>query len=200
MRWLAGVYFADIDRDVVVSQGSNSGGDFLTQEFVPTGGPNPTDLLYDDSFSSKVYSGFGQLAFDATDSVEIALAARYDSEDREVDNHVPRVPPQTPGFFGTNTFINPAYVQDPLLTEIPSRSKTFDQFQPKLSINWDVSEDWSLYTSYGYGFRSRRLQLPGQRRDGRGVLQRPVRRLGLTPSRDFAPVGFAGLRRQPTAA
>ncbi len=154
VRWLAGLYFADIDRHVVVSQGSDSGGGFLLQPLVPTGESNPTDLLYDDSFSSKVYSGFGQLAFDATDSVEIALAARYDREERKVDNHVPRVAPQTPGFFGTNTFVNPAYVVDPMLTEIPSRSRNFDKFQPKLSVNWQVNDEWSLYTSYGYGFRS----------------------------------------------
>ncbi len=154
VRWLAGLYFADIDRDVVVSQGSDSGDGFVLQPLVPTGEPNPTDLLYDDSFTSTVYAGFGQLAFDVTDSVEIALALRYDKEDREVDNNVPRVPPQTPFFFGTNTFVNPAYVVDPTLTEIPSRSRNFSQFQPKLSINWDVNDNWSLYTSYGYGFRS----------------------------------------------
>ena len=154
MRWLAGVYFADIDRDVIVSQGSDSGGGFVLQPLVPTGQSNPTDLLYDDSFSSKVYSGFGQLAFDVTDSVEIALAARYDKEEREVNNNVPRVPPQTPFFFGSNTFVNPAYVVDPTLTEIPSRSRDFSQFQPKLSLNWQLNDEWSLYTSYGYGFRS----------------------------------------------
>ena len=154
VRWLAGAYFADIDRDVIVSQGSDSGGGFVQAGFVPTGGPNPTDLLYDDSFSSTVYAGFGQVAFDATDNVEIAFAARYDQEERDVDNNVPRVAPQTPGFFGTNTFINPAYVVDPLLIEIPSRSLDFDEFQPKLSINWDLNDEWSLFTSYGYGFRS----------------------------------------------
>jgi iron complex outermembrane receptor protein len=68
VRWLAGVYFADIDRDVAVSQGSDSGNGFVRAPLVLTGEANPTDLLYDDSFSSKVYSGFGQLAFDATDS------------------------------------------------------------------------------------------------------------------------------------
>jgi iron complex outermembrane receptor protein len=153
-RWVAGLYFADIDRHVVVSQGSDSGNGFLQQPLVLTGEPNPTDLLYDDSFNSIVFAGFGQVAFDMTDDVELAFAARYDSEEREVDNNVPRLPPQTPGFFGTNTFINPAYVTDPSLTEIPSRSETFNQFQPKASLKWDVSDDWSLYTSYGYGFRS----------------------------------------------
>lgn len=154
VRWVAGLYYADIDRDVVVSQGSDSGGDFVQSGFVPTGGPNPTDLLYDDSFSSTVYAGFGQVAFDMTDDVEIAFAARYDSEEREVDNNVPRVGPQTPGFTGSSLFINPAYDVDPLLTEIPSRSLDFNQFQPKVSLNWEVNDDWSLFTSYGYGFRS----------------------------------------------
>jgi iron complex outermembrane receptor protein len=154
LRWLAGLYYADIDRHVIVSQGSDSGAGFVRAGFVPTSGPNPTDLLYDDDFTSEVLAGFGQLAYDVTDSLEVALAARYDTEDREVDNNVPRVAPQTPGFFGTNTFINPAYVVDPGLTEIPSRSRDFSQFQPKLSINWQANENWSLYTSYGYGFRS----------------------------------------------
>jgi len=154
LRWLAGLYYADIDRHVVVSQGSDSGGDFIARPFVPTGESNPTDLLYDDDFTSEVLAGFGQLAFDVTEDFEVALAARYDREDRKVDNNVPRVAPQTPGFFGTNTFVNPAYVVDPTLTEIPSRSRDFSQFQPKLSLNWQVSDGWSLYTSYGYGFRS----------------------------------------------
>ena len=154
LRWLAGLYYADIDRHVIVSQGSDSGGDFVRAGFVPTGQSNPTDLLYDDDFTSEVLAGFGQLAYDFTESLEVALAARYDTEDRQVDNNVPRVAPQTPGFFGTNTFINPAYVVDPTLTEIPSRSRDFSQFQPKLSINWQVGDNVSLYTSYGYGFRS----------------------------------------------
>ena len=154
LRWLAGLYYADIDRHVIVSQGSDSGAGFVRAGFVPTGGPNPTDLLYDDDFTSEVLAGFGQLAYDVTENLEVAFAARYDTEDREVDNNVPRVAPQTPGFFGTNTFINPAYVVDPTLTEIPSRSREFSQFQPKLSINWQASDEWSLYTSYGYGFRS----------------------------------------------
>lgn len=155
VRWLAGLYYADIDRRVVVSQGSDSGtNEFLARPFVATGGPNPTDLLYDDDFTSTVYAGFGQLAFDVTDALEIALAGRYDREEREVDNNVPRVAPQTPGFFGTNTFVNPAYVVDAGLTEIPSRSREFSQFQPKLSLNWQATDNWSLFASYGYGFRS----------------------------------------------
>ncbi|MCU0976518.1 MAG: TonB-dependent receptor [Steroidobacteraceae bacterium] len=153
-RWVAGLYAADIERRVVVSQGSDSGQGFLKQALVRTGGPNPTDLLYDDTFNSAVVAGFGQLAYDVTEDVEVALALRYDREEREVDNNVPKLPPQTPGFFGTNDFINPAYVQDPTLTAIPGRSRTFSQMQPKLSVNWKATDQVSFFASYGYGFRS----------------------------------------------
>ena len=82
---MAGVYFADIERHVVVSQGSDLGQGFQARAFVPTSGPNPTDLLYDDDFSSKVYAVFGQIAYDVMDNLELALALRYDSEDRDVE-------------------------------------------------------------------------------------------------------------------
>ena len=103
---------------------------FLARGFVPTSGPNPTDLLYDDTFDSKVYAGFGQIAYDIVDNVEIALALRYDSEEREVDNNVPTGPTdslaQTPLFaaiYGPTPFINPAYTVNPAFATsgIPSR-------------------------------------------------------------------------------
>ena len=165
LRWTAGVYFADIERHVVVSQGSDQTGaslqqNFLAQAFVPTSGPNPTDLLYDDTFNSKVYAGFGQLAYDIVPGLEIALALRYDKEERDVDNNVPtgaNAFAQTPTFaFFSNPYINPAYTQTPAFATsgIPSRSKSYDQFQPKLSVNWKTSEEFAIYGSYGYGFRS----------------------------------------------
>jgi len=158
LRWVAGAYLADIARRVVVSQGSDSGTGFQAQALVRTGGPNPTDLLYDDDFDSSVLAGFGQLAYDVREDIELAVALRYDREKRDVTNNVPKLPPQTPGFFGVvsgaATFINPAYSTNPTLTAIPGRSRTFSQLQPKISLNWDATEDVSFFTSYGVGFRS----------------------------------------------
>ena len=165
LRWVAGIYLADIERHVVVSQGADNTGaslqqDFLAQAFVPSTGPNPTDLLYDDTFNSTVYAGFGQLAYDITEGVELALALRYDSEEREVSNNVPtgaNAFAQTPTFaFFSNPYINPAYTVNPAFatTGIPDRSKTYSEFQPKLSLNWEATDQLSLYASYGYGFRS----------------------------------------------
>ena len=165
LRWVAGAYFADIDRHVVVSQGSDLAQGFQARPFVPTSGPNPTDLLYDDDYSSKVYAVFGQIAYDVMDNLELALALRYDSEDREVSNNVPvctgtdttSCRAQTPGFsFFSNPYINPAYTVNPAYATsgIPNRSETFDQLQPKISANWKLTDDFAVFASYGYGFRS----------------------------------------------
>lgn len=161
LRWLVGGYYADIKRHVVVSQGGDTGAGFLSQAFVPASGPNPTDLLYDDDFQSKVSAAFGQLAYDVLPNLELSLGLRYDSEKRSVDNNVPTgagALAQTPGFGNgpTAPFINPAYTANPALatTGIPSRERTFDELQPKVALNWKFAEGWSAFASYGYGFRS----------------------------------------------
>ena len=165
LRWVGGLYYAYIDRDVVVSQGSDLNQGLSARAFVPTSGRNPTDLLYDDTFKTNVYSVFGQLAYDVVENVELALALRYDSEQRDVDNNVKTCNSstptgcraQTPLFaFGSNPYINPAYTATPSYATdgIPDRSKTFSELQPKLSANWAVDEDLSLFASYGFGFRS----------------------------------------------
>jgi iron complex outermembrane receptor protein len=169
LRWQGGVYLADIKRHVVVAQGSDPGnGDLLAQAFVPTSGPNPTDLLFDDDFESKVGAVFGQIAYDIVPTVEVAFAGRFDSEKRTVDNEVPKVNPQTVGFgpFGTpvcgptgpnaacNYYINPYYNVNPAAASIPGRSATYDQFQPKFTVDWKIEDGVSLFGSYGYGFRS----------------------------------------------
>ncbi|MGH8140071.1 MAG: TonB-dependent receptor [Steroidobacteraceae bacterium] len=168
-RWLGGLYYADIKRHVVVSQGADAGLGFLAQAFVPTSGPNPTDLLYDDDFHSRVAAGFGQIAYDIVANLEAALALRYDSERRSVDNNVPKDNPQTPGFgaFGAPdcpagpgnncaVYLNPYYnlPANAAATSIPGRSDTFSQFEPKVSLDWKFIPDWAAYASWGVGFRS----------------------------------------------
>lgn len=161
LRWLAGVYYADIERRVVVAQGADQGLGVLARAFTPTSGPSPTDLLYDDDFASEVAAVFGQVAYDLWPNLEAALALRFDSERREVDNTVPtgaNAVAQTPNFGpGPGVpYINPAYTVNPQLATrgIPTRAKTFEQWQPKLSLNWKFRDGWSTFASYGYGFRS----------------------------------------------
>ena len=90
-RWIAGAYWAEIEREVVVAYGADTGGGFLRQPYVPASGPNPTDLLFWDNFDTTVMALYGQMEFDLADNWELALAARYDREERTVDNQVPNV-------------------------------------------------------------------------------------------------------------
>ncbi len=157
LRWLAGAYVTQIEREVVVAYGADQGQGFLRQAYVAPSGPNPTDLLFSDEFNTDVFAVFGQFEYDLNDTVEVALALRYDREDRSVDNRVPAVRASglninTLGPDGLPGFINPALANNP--TGIPSRSEDFDQLQPKLTLSWQPSDALNLYGSYGVGFRS----------------------------------------------
>lgn len=157
-RWIAGLYFADIQRDVVVAYGADTGQGFLRQAYVAPTGPNPTDLLFDDTFDTQVIAAFGQLEFDLSETVELSVAARYDIEDRDVSNNVPNV---SASGLNINTLdpgtgqpgpINPAFAANP--GGIPDRSESFEQFQPKVSLSWAATDNLNLFATYGVGFRS----------------------------------------------
>lgn len=155
IQWQAGIYYADIERESAVSYGADLGdGVFLAQAFVP----GRTDLLFADTFDTEVLSIFGSVDLDITDRQVLSVAARFDEERREVENNVPNVQAaQAFGGINPNTFlpatINPAF--DGSFTDsIADREEDFSQFQPKVSWRWDASDEYSVYASYGVGFRS----------------------------------------------
>lgn len=157
LQWIAGAYVTSIEREVVIAYGADQGQGFLRQPYVPATGPNPTDLLFDDQFNTDVFAVFGQLQYDLNDTLELSLALRYDREEREVDNLVPNV---LASGLNLNTLdanfqpgpINPGFINNP--DGIPSRSRTFDQLQPKVTLNWAANDEINLYASWGVGFRS----------------------------------------------
>ncbi|GEA12601.1 TonB-dependent receptor [Alteromonas sp. KUL49] len=156
LRWIAGAYFAQIERDVVVAYGADQGQGFLRQPYVPPTGPNPTDLLFNDTFDTTVLSAFGQIEYDLNDAWELSVALRYDNESREVSNNVPNV---SASGLNVNTIvngvvgpINPAFGVTP--DGIPDRDASFSQFQPKVTVSYEASDNLNLYGSYGVGFRS----------------------------------------------
>jgi iron complex outermembrane receptor protein len=159
VRWIAGAYVTEIDREVVVAYGADQGLGFLRQPYVDPTGPNPTDLLFWDDFETSVFAVFGELSFDFAESMELSLALRWDTEDRKVKNKVPNV---SASGLNLNTLdpnngfqpgpINPGYNLNP--GGIPDRSRTFDQLQPKITWRWGVTDNVNIYASGGVGFRS----------------------------------------------
>ena len=153
LRWLAGLYYADIERTAAVGYGADLGLGFRRTIYIPPNGPNPTDQLFWDKFNTDVYAAFGQVELDVGEKGELALALRYDKEDRSVDNKVPNVlNAQIFGQFGRAP-INPAYNGSPDDT-IPNRDKSFSEWQPKISYTYDFTDEFNAYASYGVGFRS----------------------------------------------
>ena len=151
-RWIAGAYLLQIDREVVVAYGADTGAGFLRQPYIPPSGPNPTDLLFWDNFDTDVYAAYGQLDFDLGDSMALALALRYDKEKRQVSNNVPNVMSSGLNINLIGQPINPAYNQFP--GSIPDRSANFSEWQPKISWRWAATDNMNVYASWGRGFRS----------------------------------------------
>lgn len=166
LDWMVGAYYANIKRHLVVAYSGDLVQGDLVFGFADSTTRNPTDLYYDDFLYSDVYAAFANAAYDISDGLELALALRYDVEERKVVNNVPRIAPQTPGFgaFGIpvcpdgpdncDYYINPFYNVNPDIASIPSRTRSFDQLQPKATVNWEPGSDISFFASYGYGFRS----------------------------------------------
>ncbi|MEZ5500118.1 MAG: TonB-dependent receptor [Steroidobacteraceae bacterium] len=162
LRWLAGVYYLNIDREVGISTGIDSGVGVVPTLFIPAGQPNSTEQLVWDNFKSDIYAAFGSISYDLTDTLELAVAARYDTEERKVHNLVPTAArtiyfdydPFDNAFVG-NAPLNPAL--NPTINPsgvINDRSRTFSQFEPKVSLTWEASSEWTFYGNWGVGFKS----------------------------------------------
>jgi iron complex outermembrane receptor protein len=162
LRWLAGLYYLNIDREVGIATGVENAGRVIPSLFIPRGLPNSTEQLVWDNFKSDVYAGFANFAYDVTDEVEAAVALRYDTEERQVSNLVPTTARTTffdynpfDGVFTGNAPLNPAL--NPVINpsgRIPDRERTFSQFQPKVSLTWEPTADWTWYANWGVGFKS----------------------------------------------
>jgi iron complex outermembrane receptor protein len=145
LDWQLGAYYLHIDREVGVSLGADLGNGVSRDLFNPAGSANPTTQLYNDDFSTDVFAVFGSVDWEATDRLVIGVAGRYDIEDRNVTNLVPTA---TDPFGGGP--INPGQAFGP----IADQQATFRQFQPKISLRYEVGDDVNLYANWGIGFKS----------------------------------------------
>lgn len=149
-NWQVGAYYLHIDREVGVSLGADLGRGVIRELYNAPGSANPTTQLYNDAFTTDVYALFAAADFDISDRFNISVAGRYDIEDRSVSSLVPAVrDPITGGP------INPGQaVVNGVVQPIADQSQTFKQFQPKVSLRYEVSDNANLYANWGIGFKS----------------------------------------------
>lgn len=158
LRWMAGVYFLDIEREVGVSLNRDSGVAPI-RGLLQVGGPNSTASLVQDRFDTTVTSAFGSIEYDLSDSLELAFALRYDNEERDVSSLVPTDVRQNVIDLNRDGILddplNPALSSliNPTGT-IPDKSESFSEVQPKVSLSWDAFESTKVFASWGVGFKA----------------------------------------------
>lgn len=150
INWQVGGYYLHINREVGVSLGADLGRGVIRQLYNAPGTTNPTSQLYHDAFTTDVYAIFGSVEGDITDRFNVTVAGRYDIEDRRVESLVPAVrDPFTGGAINPGQAIVGGNVQ-----AIAPQSGSFKQFQPKISLRYELTDDINLYGNWGIGFKS----------------------------------------------
>lgn len=192
LRWLTGLYYLNLEREVAVNTGIDRGFGAFRTPFT-TDPRNPTEQLVHDEFKTDVYAVFGQLAYDITDKVEASVALRYDREERDVRSLVPTNATSlyidTCGDGRVNSPINPGLCAT---GSIAPQSKTFDELEPKLSLTWDATELTTVYGTAGVGFKSGGFNNQGSAATIDLFINQPL----MGPGGPFAGSGYAPVTTQ----
>jgi len=154
LNWLVGAYYLNIKREVGVSLGADLGKGIIQNLYNAPSSDNPTSQLFHDKFGTNVYAAFGSVDYEASDKLDIGIAVRYDSEHRNVNNLVPVAKDPI-----TGGPINPGQTGG----AISPKSETFNQFQPKITVRYELAQDLNAYANYGIGFKSGGFNNQGSR-------------------------------------
>lgn len=145
LDWQIGAYYLNLSRKVGVSLGGDTGAGVIRNLYNPPNSANPTSQLLADRFKTDVYAAFGSLDFEATDSLNLGVALRYDVEERRVRSLVPIA---TDPFTGGP--INPGQAFGP----IQPQQGSFKQLQPKVTARFEILDRTYLFANWGVGFKS----------------------------------------------
>ena len=152
VSWQVGGYFQKATKKNLRIGGLYTGGQ-LSQSILasPIGSTNPSIAVNSDKFGVENYSPFGNVQLAVSDTIDISVALRYETEKRDVETTTPAGPDTVNGLptynqCVLNTGRNPAECKDDI---------TFKQLQPKITASFKFPNDkGSVYVSYGQGFKA----------------------------------------------
>lgn len=150
LRWIAGASYLHTRTYLSTTTGLDLGlGIAHVQKFpAPADSISPTTAFFADHNTENTASVFGQVAYDLTPQLEADLAWRYDRN--------------------THRQLNAAPVAfDPNSGQV--RRATFSKGQPKFTLTYKPDSSFTLYGSYGVGFR-----VGGFNQSGTGALAATV--------------------------
>jgi iron complex outermembrane recepter protein len=112
----------------------------------------PTTAYNDRELVGTNYSPFGSAALNLSDALKVRAAIRYDTEVRHVNDQTPDEPNPFTGGTSYNSCVS-------LLHETGAQcfqgiGKTFHEWQPKVTLDYKIGGDSSIYASYGIGFKT----------------------------------------------
>ena len=138
LRVMGGVYYLDLKRFVGSATGADTGQGIRRVERAPlTDQANPTLTFFADDNENSAWAAFANLTYDISDRLEAYVGLRYDSDER-------------------NQFVSPLQTGFPPGVGKPGaeNTRTFSKLQPKLSLRYAANDRFSVYGSWGRGFRS----------------------------------------------
>jgi len=150
-RWQAGLYGLHFLRHQyeVLNEDTLGAVPSPRLAIIPPGAPEPTTSFGHQYYTTTSYAPFASIQYDVTGQLHLNVAGRYDTEVRSVSE-------VTPG--DINPITGESYN---LCVQLTGRtvdqchdSKSFHQFEPKVSLSYDVTPDATVYASYGKGFKS----------------------------------------------
>ncbi len=144
LRWMVGGYYLETDRFISSSISNDLEQGIVrirrTPDFNPT---NPLTSFIADDNDNTAWALFFNGAYDITDQLELSVAGRYDKDKRRQT-----VDPAQGNYDGAGNFVS--------ATGVPGavNERTFDLFQPKVTLRYQPSDATTFYASWGKGFRS----------------------------------------------
>ena len=144
--WIVGAYFLHKERfistDNIVDRGDGVPAVYETPIVDPTNpfATNTNVTFLADGQKSNAWAGYGDATYKLSDQWEADAALRYD-EDKVSDTT------RTPPYFL-------AMVLDPTAYDGEVRTETWGAWQPKFTLRYKPTDNWTLYTDWSRGFRS----------------------------------------------
>lgn len=141
-RYTIGAYMVGTDRYISTGNMVDTGQGVFPVRRTPSTNPlNPQATFLADSQDNFAWAGFLNLSYDFSDALTIDASLRYDRDRRKNTTLTPTAfLPNVPGFPPGRT------------GEV--RRRTFDEWQPKVTVTWKPLDDLTLYGGYSKGFRS----------------------------------------------
>lgn len=143
LKGVAGLYYMDAHAEGAF--------DTVTLNAVPGG----ATVLTSGSVDTKSYAAFADFTYTLTDQIKASVGARYTSDKKE--GQVYRAT-----FLGLVSPLFGGAQRNPVLIRTDySNERTFSEFTPRVSLTYEPDRDFTLYASYGRGFKSGGFDMRG---------------------------------------